>query len=89
MKSNSSLDARIGALETVAVIQILSRAAAHEKPGDEVNRVFALAYEIALNRLEASQVGPEQEAAAKVFTAIDRLYELLERFVEGNSDELE
>lgn len=88
MNTISALDARVGALETVASILILSRAVAYKNPNDEINRIFGLSYEIARQRLEASQAGPEQQSAAKVFTAIDRLYDLLARFAVRDADEL-
>ena len=65
-------------------VLILSRAVCWENPSDEINRIFSIAYEINMQRLDASQIGPEQVAATKAFAATDRLFELIARF--GSSD---
>ncbi|MAN72989.1 MAG: hypothetical protein CME84_02720 [Henriciella sp.] len=85
MKSNDALDARISALENLVSVLILSRVAEWENPSDEMNRIFSIAYEIGMQRVDGSQPGPELAAAGKAFTAIDRMFELMTRFI----DELE
>ena len=83
MKSNETLDARLSALENLISVLILSRSVAWENPSDEINRIFSIAYEINMQRLDASQVGAEQRSAAKAFTAIDRMFELIAGFGEA------
>lgn len=84
MKSNEALDARLSALENLVSVLILSRAVCWDNPSDEINRIFSIAYEINMQRLDASQVGPERVAATKAFAATDRLFELIARF--GSSE---
>lgn len=83
MKSNETLDARLSALENLVSVLILSRSVAWENPSDEINRIFAIAYEINQQRLDASQAGSEQVSAIKAFSAIDRVFELIARFGEA------
>lgn len=83
MKSNEALDARLSALENLISVLILSRSVAWEKPSDEINRIFAIAYEINQQRFYVSQVGPEQLSAVRAFSAIDRVFALIARFAEA------
>lgn len=81
MKSNKALEARLSAIENLLSALILTRAA--EAPDGEINRIFAIAYEINMQRVDASQPGPELAVAGKAFTAIDRMFDLLARHGDG------
>lgn len=89
MKSNEVLNARVSALENLIGVLILSRAVAWKKPSDEINRIFSIAYEINMQRLDVSKSEPERDSASKTFASIDRMFELIAQFGNGTDPDIE